>query len=311
MPDSRYHDTRLILPENFISGKIGVVTVLYNSASVLEDFYTSLNAQTYKDFSVYCVDNASVDDSVARCATQGARYIILANDKNLGVAAGNNQGIRAAVADGCEYVLLLNNDVVFGEDMFQQLLDGLHHNHCSMTTPLAYYHDRPSVIWAAGGFFQPWAGYRCLHYSDGDIDTGQYVKAAQVAYTPTCCVLIRRELFASVGLMDERYFVYWDDTDFMLRAWKLGKKLYLLPQTKLWHKVSSLVGTESPFRTKYVYRNHGLYVHKHVSPLFAYFISGFYFAVFYLMAFFRKLTWEQAKTRIAHWKDGWRVERAV
>jgi len=302
-----YEDERLVLPPAFTPGKIGVVTVLYNSAPVLEDFFRSIDRQEYTEFVVYCVDNASADDSVSQCRAKAGRYQVIENGSNLGVAAGNNVGTRAAVADGCEFVLYLNNDVVFGPELFGQLVQGMAQYHCSMTTPIMYYHDRPDVIWAAGGFFQPWLGYRCLHFGDGDADEGQYSAPRAVQYTPTCCVLVSRELFSSVGMMDERYFIYYDDTDFMLRATRSGYLLYLLPAAKLWHKVSSLIGAGSQFRTRYVHRNHALYLHKSVPSIHAIPLSCFYCCSYVFLWIAGRIPKREAWARIRAWREGMAV----
>jgi hypothetical protein len=176
-----------------------------------------------------------------------------------------------------------------------------------MTTPMMYYHDRPEVIWVAGGYFQPWLGYRCLHFGDGDVDHGQYQVPRQTSYTPTCCVLIQRRLFSTIGMMDERYFVYYDDTDFMLRAYQAGETLYLLPYAKLWHKVSSLAGTSSPFRTRFVHRNHALYGHKHLPVLFAYFISFVYCTGYLFLSLTGRISFSEARNRIKFWREGIRT----
>ena len=236
--------------------KVGVVTVLFNSSSVLPGFLASLAAQQYQDFHVWAIDNASTDDSVAQCRDQGERLTVIANPTNLGVAAGNNQGIYAALDAGCEFVLLLNNDVEFGPPLFKQLIEGIHANSCAMTTPMMYYFDRPDVIWAAGGKFQPLLGYRCYHLQDGVKDVGQFTSPRCVQHAPTCCVLFKRSVFETVGFMDERYFVYHDDTDFMLRCLKADQRLFLLPHAKLQHKVSSLTGgAESEFSVRMGTRN--------------------------------------------------------
>lgn len=236
--------------------KIGVVTVTFGSGEVLGDFFKSLDDQTHRNFMLISVDNGSTDATVNQLhAYQGCEHVVITNTENLGVAAGNNQGIRTALERGCEHVLLVNNDVVFGPALFQQLLDGLSEHKCEMTTPIMYYHDRPDIIWAAGGHFQPWLGYRCLLIGEGELDVGQYSTPRLVDHTPTCCVLMKREVFARVGMMDERYFVYHDDTDFMLRALKAGQRLYCLPQSKLLHKVSSLAGAGSAFQVRYGTRN--------------------------------------------------------
>jgi GT2 family glycosyltransferase len=236
--------------------KIGVVTVLFNSSTVLPEFFASLERQEMREFHVWAVDNASADDSVEQCRAHAETVTVIANATNIGVAAGNNQGIRAALDAGCEYVLLLNNDVEFGPELFSQLLDGITANQCQMTAPMMYYFDRPRVIWSGGGKYQPLLGYRCYHLFDGVEDTGQFTQPYRAQHAPTCCVLFARSVFETVGLMDERYFVYHDDTDFMLRCWKAGLKLYMLPQASLLHKVSSLTGGgESDFSLRLGTRN--------------------------------------------------------
>jgi GT2 family glycosyltransferase len=306
---ARYSDERLMLPTRFTPGKIGVVTVLFNSDSVLEDFFDSIDRQDYCDYIVYCVDNESKDDSVSQCVAKAGRYVVIENGQNLGVAAGNNIGTKAAIADGCEFVLYLNNDVTFGPQLFGQLLKGLERNDCSMTTPLIYYHDRPDVIWAAGGYFQSWLGYRCLHSSQEKTEAEEPQRERQVSFTPTCCVLVRREMFAEIGLMDERYFVYYDDTDFMLRAWQKEKKLYLLPSARLWHKVSSLAGIDSPFRTRYLTRNQALYTHKNVNHFGASLVSTLYCTYFYAMWLIGRTTKKEAQHKVRYWLDGIRLAK--
>ena len=256
--------------------KIGIVTVLFNSSTVLDGFFASLAAQNMKDFHVWAIDNASTDDSVALCRAQTEQFTVIANSTNIGVAAANNQGIHAALDAGCDYVLLLNNDVEFGPELFTLLLEGTTTCDCEMTAPIMYYFDRPRVIWAAGGKYQPLFGYRCYHLFDGVEDIGQFKSPYRAEHAPTCCVLFARSVFETVGFMDERYFVYHDDTDFMLRCWKAGLRLYILPTATLLHKVSSLTGGgESEFSIRFGTRNRIYMITKFLGRLLAapYFLS--------------------------------------
>jgi GT2 family glycosyltransferase len=279
----KYQDEHISLPKDHMPGKIGVVTVTYNSGEVLPDFLQSLYAQTHSNYVLYAIDNASRDSTLEQLRQWGdARLVLIPNEHNVGVAAGNNQGIRAAIQDGCEFVLLLNNDVVFGPDLFKQLMDGLTEHNCQMITPLIYYYEPKDMIWCAGGHFQPWLGYRSLHYGENQQDGGQFDKPRVVTYAPTCCVLIRREIFQSVGLMDERYFVYYDDTDFMLRAYKAKQSLFYLPTAKLWHKVNSLTGTASEFTVRYGARNRALFHKKHVPSVAEHFFYWLYLGYYVL-----------------------------
>jgi GT2 family glycosyltransferase len=298
----------IILSDEYVSGRIGVVTVTFGSGDVLPDFFNSLDQQTYRNFLLFSIDNASNDSTLEQLhAYQRCEHTVIANNKNLGVAAGNNQGIRAAVDAGCEYVLLINNDVVFGPDLFQQLHDGIFDYKCQMATPIIYYYDRPNVIWAAGGYFQPWLGYRCLHTGEGEQDFGQYSTPRRVEHTPTCCVLVKREVFAKIGIMDERYFVYYDDTDFMLRALKKNQFLYCLPQSKLLHKVSSLSGAGSDFQVRYGTRNRAFMLVKFVGRFLAipYTVA---FRFFYLLRFlFGKDDYRMFKLKQSAWTEGSKI----
>jgi GT2 family glycosyltransferase len=246
-------------------GCVGVVTVTYNSAEVLLAFLGCMAAQTYRKFLLFAVDNASTDKTLQILhAFKDERLNVIANPENRGVAEGNNQGIRAALDAGCSSILLINNDTEFDHTLIAQLADGLKAHQVEMACPKIMYYDEPARIWAAGGAFQPWLGYRIFHFGEGDIDCGQHDISRLVTYIPTCCVLICKEVFEKIGMMDERYFVYVDDVDFMYRAMKARMKIMYLPQIKVLHKVGHLTGgEESPFAIRFCTRNRAYFMLKH------------------------------------------------
>ncbi len=288
---------------DLVPGRIGVVTVLFNSEAVLPEFFVSITAQTYRNFTVFAIDNASHDGSAAICRKHSALCTLILNEDNRGIAAANNQGIRAALDSGCESVLLLNNDVRFPADLFAQLAAGLRTHACQMTTPVMYLYDAPKTIWCAGGGLNRWLGERPSHFHEGQPDTNISPNPRQVAFTPACCVLIHRDVFARVGMMDERYFVYWEDTDFMLRGRRAGVRLMLLPQAKLWHKVGALTGRYSNFTLHYATRNHAYYLRKHLpAPLAAAWLL-IYASVFAVAAIFSR----QWRLKLRSWLEGMRM----
>lgn len=291
--------------------KIGIVTVLYNSETVLPDFLRSLEVQTYRNFVVYFVDNASRDRSLELCKGSGTRFLVIENERNEGVARGNNQGIVAALADGCEYILLLNNDVTFENSLFADLLAGMEKHRADMVTPLIYYYEPRDLIWCAGGTFSTIYGKRGKHFGIDERDQGQHVNDRQVDYSPTCCVLVHKSVFAHVGLMDERYFVYWDDSDWMLRAKVKGITLWYLSQPKLWHKVSSLTdGMYSDFTTRYGRRNNAYYHFKHLPlPVAASFTAVY--SSFFLASMLIPKYRHRAKLSLRSWWEGIRLYRAA
>lgn len=247
------------------SPQIGVVTVTYGSESVLPEFLESLSQQTYSNFKLYVIDNASKDRTLEMCRARNDLSIaIIANEQNLGVATANNLGIRAALADGCEEVLLLNNDIVFGPDLFGALHSGLARFAAEMSTCKMYYHDAPNTVWYAGGHFRIWHGMTSVHRGTGQLDNGQFDSPQRVAYAPTCCLLVRASVFERIGLMDERYFVYYDDSDFLLRCWRKDIPLWYIPEAKLWHKVSSLTSSTSDFTNAQFAKNRAYFRRKHL-----------------------------------------------
>jgi GT2 family glycosyltransferase len=248
---------------------VGIVTVTFNSADVLPPFLDSVSGQSFSNLLLIAVDNASRDESVPilRAWTAG-RCKVIANPENRGVAAANNQGIREALDAGCTHVLLLNNDVEFGPALIEQLVAGLGEHKAQLSCPKILYFDEPGRIWMAGGAFEPLVGYRAVHTGENELDRGQYNTPKFVKYVPTCCVLVEREVFQQVGLMDERYFVYADDMDFMYRVMKAGLHLVYLPNATLLHKVGRLTGGEtSPFSIRYGTRNRIFFLLKHFGLL--------------------------------------------
>lgn len=288
-------------------GKIGVVTVTYNGASVIRDFLVSLKTQTHGNFTLYMVDNASKDgvlDITSKVSQFPVR--IIANPDNRGVAEGNNQGIRAALADGCECVLLLNNDTAFPPDLIERLYLGLEQFHCEMTTAKMYYCDRPTVFWCAGGRFQSWRGYDVRHDGAEQEDKGQYDKPRRITYSPTCCLMVRRQVFNKVGLMDRSYFVYYDDADFLYRCLKRQVSLWYIPEARLWHKVSSSTGSVSDFTLRYCTRNHIYFLRKHLPYWFA-FLWYLQSNIRSTLAFaLRQNSRSKWRLRVAAAKEGWK-----
>lgn len=250
--------------------KIGVVTVTYNGAEVLDDFFQSVQLQTSSNYHLYVVDNASSDQTLEKIAfaqSQNNAISLINNQVNVGVAEGNNQGIKRALEDGCDAVLLLNNDTTFESTFFSSLADSMVKHNDQILVPKIYYHDKPNIIWCAGGELQLWRGYGAKHLGLNEIDNSQNNTRRIIDYSPTCAMLIRASVFEKVGFMDEKYFVYCDDTDFCIRAKLAGIPLTYDPDMSLWHKVSSICGLNSPFSIQMSTRNR-IYMIKKFAPVY-------------------------------------------
>mgnify|MGYP001196054711 CR=1 FL=1 len=232
--------------------RIGLVTVTYNSGMVLKEFMNSVLKQDYQDFILYVVDNQSTDNTLRQLNTYNDERIkLIVNDVNLGVATGNNQGITAGIADGCDYILLINNDTVFEKSLLSKMLTVSLEQKVSMVTVKMMYHDEPNKIWYAGGFLNKWKGYKHNHRGINEEDNRQFDKEEVVTYAPTCCVLFHKSVFQEVGLVDDKYFVYFDDVDLFYRILMHGKhQLYYYPHVHFLHKEGSITKSSQKERER-------------------------------------------------------------
>lgn len=247
--------------------KIGLVTVLFNSNSVLEGFIKSLSAQTFKDYHLYLVDNTPSAETDRLIAELTAKYPVsefthIRNTGNLGVAKGNNQGTELSLAAGCTHTLLLNNDIEIEQaDLLERMYNTAIDKQETLIIPKILYYDTRK-IWMAGGILQKYRGTN-IHVGDKEDDGPAYSKTAHFDYAPTCFMLIANSVFREIGLMDEQYFVYYDDIDWIYRATEKGHMVYLMPDLIVLHKVSSLTGgTESLFSIYYSNRNRVYFLRK-------------------------------------------------
>ena len=221
--------------------KIGVVTVTYNSQDVIKPFLNSLFAQTYHNFVLYIIDNNSDDNTIRIIEDFSKPLVCIQNTTNKGVARANNQGIIRAIQDKCSHILLMNNDIEFEEKVIASLINIQQESNYSVVAPKILYFDRPKIIWYAGSYFSKIRSYLPLHIGFQKLDKGQHDIMSEVDYAPGCCLLISKEVFSDIGFMDERFFVYFDDTDFCYRIKKDQRhNILYFPDVKIYHKVGSL-----------------------------------------------------------------------
>ncbi len=247
--------------------KVGLVTVLYKSDDVLHDFFKSLSIQTFGDYHLYLIDNSPSAETDSLIAVLLKKYPVSAythikNPQNFGVAKGNNQGIELSLQNNADFVLLLNNDIDFVQQLLlEEMLNCAEKRNEDIVIPKILYHGTRK-IWMAGGKFIHYKGTSAT-YGDMQEDAEAYNKPGYVDYAPTCFMLISRNVFNTIGLMDEKYFVYYDDNDFVIRAINNGFKIYFLPQIEVFHKVSfSTGGSESLFSIYYLNRNRVYFIRK-------------------------------------------------
>jgi GT2 family glycosyltransferase len=225
--------------------KIGIITVSYNSGKVISEFLDSIYKQSYKDYCLYIIDNNSCDNTLELVSTyKGISLNLVRNSINLGFAKAVNQGLDIAISDGCEYIMLMNNDTAFTEEFLECLLRDLIINNADMISPKVKFPLPSNKISSAGGRFVNWQGMKNENYGQNQNDKNQFNKLIRCDFVPACGLLIKSSLFelSEVGRMDEKYFIYFEDADWLLRAKRLNKVLLYTPNATLYHKESSLSG---------------------------------------------------------------------
>ncbi len=226
---------------------------------------------------VIVVDNASTDDSIATIKKKFPKTFIIENSHNIGFSGGNNAGIRYALQENFDYILLLNNDTIIDADCIEQLVVySKSYDNKGIFGPKIYFYpgcefhkkryttaQRGKVIWYAGGRLD-WDNVLPTHRGVDEIDTGQFASESETDFISGCALFAHRSIFEDVGMLDERYFVYYEDIDWSVRAKKLGYQLIFAPHAMVWHKNAGSSGSGSPTHQYYMIRNQLLFGMRHV-----------------------------------------------
>ena len=247
---------------------IAVVIVNWNGRILLDACLGSVLTQTPPPDLIYLIDNGSSDGSADYVRSRWPSVTVIATGANLGFAGGNNVGIRAALAAGADAVLLLNNDAQLLPGSLARLVSVLEQGGRNLwaVAPKIRYRNSPDVIWAAGGKFDWWRGV-VVDRGMNERDIGQYDQPEKVQSATACCVLIRSRAFREVGLLDESYFMYFEDADFAARLGKAGGHIRYEPTAEVLHDVfgsSGGVGPHpSPLALYYSTRNRAQFIALH------------------------------------------------
>ena len=246
--------------------KVSLVTVTYNAQADLPEFFQCYSQLSGENISLIVVDNASEDPTaeiVRQAQASLTNCTFIQNTRNTGVAAANNQGIKFALSEGADWIVLINNDVSFGRDLIKNLTNNPKEK---ITSPLIPYYSEPEKIWFSTGKFSALKGFTGTHINkDQSVDVLSFGDKQYSEYAPTCCMAIQSEVFSVVGLMDESYFVYFDDTDFCWRLRNAGYRIRLVGDSLLFHKVgASTGGVDSAFTVKFTSRNRIFFLKKNI-----------------------------------------------
>jgi GT2 family glycosyltransferase len=199
----------------------------------------SIQAGTYANHRIVIVDNGSQDDSVRTLTGHfGTAVDLIASEENLGFAGGANVGIRHALDRGADYVLLLNNDTIAAPNLIEILADTA--ASCSRETvlgPAICYYDDPQRFWRLGAVHR-WGLPVPVEIGHDAPDTGQFTAPFEVDYVTGCAMWVPAQIFERVGLLNQDFFMYYEDADFCWRVREAGFDVVVVPEARIWHKIS-------------------------------------------------------------------------
>ena len=249
--------------------RVAIIVLNWNGAEDTLECLTSLAAVSYANHWVVVADNGSEDDSVARIRARFPSIEILENRANLGYAGGNNRAITHVMAGAPDFVLLLNNDVEVAPDFLDHMIAAAESlPNAGFLGPMTFSHGEYSAwIEALGGcYWDPERlDFRSLaHRERGDQHAG--APPVLLDYATGSCLLVRADVISRVGLMDEHYFLTFEESDWCYRGRELGYLSYAVPSAHIWHKVSvSFGGIKSPLVDYFMTRNRLYFADRHLS----------------------------------------------
>jgi GT2 family glycosyltransferase len=211
------------------------------------------------------VDNHSSDGTAAAVQARYPQIDILAHSANLGFAAGMNSGLQYALRRGADLILMANNDVVVSPSMVTCLVEAMKPG-VGAAAPMIYYWNDPQRIWSAGFSIHPWF-LEMRGGARGKVDDGRWKSPFEVDCLLGCAVMLSSSMLRDVGLLDERYFFYYEDLDLSIRARRKGYRLITVPDAKMWHKVAGSAGMGSAFRVYHMTRGNVLLFRIHARGL--------------------------------------------
>ncbi len=236
--------------------KIFVLILNWNGKSDTLECLDSLK-EARGSFKTIVIDNGSTDGSVPIIQARFPEVNLIETGENLGFAEGNNVGIRYALQEGADVVVLLNNDTVV--DPFF-LLGFMSQKEAGILGGKIYLYDKKEHFDHLGGRWnRKKCGFDLIGYREKD--EGQFSDTTELDYACGALLWIRKEVFAAIGLLESKFFLIWEESDFCFRAKRAGFPVMLCTEARIWHKVSASFKGKS-HSNYFFWRNRFLFIER-------------------------------------------------
>ncbi len=246
--------------------KLFIIILNYNGGEDAVKCLESLDAtQILKQSTPIIIDNASEDNSVELIQNKFPKIKIICNKKNLGFAGGNNVGIKYALKNQADYILLLNTDTQAQKNFLGTLINHLESDKFhGIVAPAIEFKIDNQTFFDLGGEINWFIG-RTTHNDVKKIPS--WKEPLKVEFVTGACMLIKKEVFEKIGLLDERFFMFFEDADFCLRARKAGYSTWAVPEAQIYHKLSASVN-KTPKKYQYLLKSNLKFINKHLNTIF-------------------------------------------
>ena len=222
--------------------KVIAVIINWNGCDDLLECVDSVEKTDYpKDrFKILVVDNASFDGSEARLSELHPEVFLLKNQKNIGYAKAVNQGIAYGLNLEVDYIWIFNNDVVVAPEALLKLVAAAESDQkIGVVAPLIYSYKYPNAVDHAGYKINFWIGWlKKLKYGE-EIFKDPQVRTEDVDSVLGCSNLVKTSVFKKIGHFRSIYELYFEETDFNVRAQREGFRIVIVRDARVWHKQAS------------------------------------------------------------------------
>jgi GT2 family glycosyltransferase len=210
--------------------KIAIIIVHFGNPEITVKCVNSLKGN---DLEIFVVDNAQ------NFSYQYEKITVIKNIENNGYASGVNLGIEKALRKGYNNFFVANNDIIFPEDFFTVFSKNITLGTNAVFVPRIFYEDEKNKIWYDGGYINK-ITLEGKHVNINNLLNEREVKSVkkQVNFFTGAAFFITKKIFVTVGKLNEKFFLYYEDLDYSLRLAKAGIPIYYLPQCFLYHSVS-------------------------------------------------------------------------